>query len=75
MWFAILIRMIRIALYYSWLRRPKKLSEYKPQIPTIAKTTLEKTVALPKRVLTRSKLRNPMSPQFIAPIITKMTAL
>lgn len=47
---------------------------YNPQIPTIAYITLETADILPNSDATRSKLKKPISPQFTAPIITKISA-
>ena len=49
-------------------------SEKSAEIPTSAYTTRSRVGMLPKIACTRLKSKNPINPQFIAPIITKAHA-
>jgi hypothetical protein len=54
---------------------PNKDKEYKPAKPTREKMILVSAVSVPNKVDTRSNRKNPINPQFIAPIITNTSAV
>lgn len=54
---------------------PNKDKQYKPAKPTREKTILVSAVPVPNKLDTRSNLKNPINPQFTAPIITNKSAV
>jgi hypothetical protein len=54
---------------------PNKDREYKPAKPTKEKMILVSAVPVPNKLDTRSNRKNPINPQFIAPIITNTSAV
>jgi hypothetical protein len=54
---------------------PNKDKEYNPAKPTREKMILVSAVPVPNKVDTRSNRKNPINPQFIAPIITNTSAV
>ena len=56
-------------------RKREKGMEETPAMPTIAYIVLVSQATLPNKVSTRLKLKNPINPQLIAPIITKVKTI
>ena len=54
---------------------PNRDKQYKPANPTREKTILVSAVPVPNKLDTRSNLKNPINPQFTAPIITNKSAV